>query len=135
MIPIETTIETLIGSGGWVGAIALVLFVGKQLLDAYLARRRDKREESTGDLAELGSAVGNASTVNAIMTKSIESLSAENDRLVKRNQHLEIQVSERDEQIDSLKSRLMNLSEQAANLAKEVTTYQELLRTKSHEVE
>jgi septal ring factor EnvC (AmiA/AmiB activator) len=135
VIPIETTIETLIGSGGWVGAIALVLFVGKQLLDAYLARRRDKREESTGDLAELGSAVGNASTVNAIMTKSIESLSAENDRLVKRNQHLEIQVSERDEQIDSLKSRLMNLSEQAANLAKEVTTYQELLRTKSHEVE
>lgn len=141
MIPLEI-FETLIGSGGYVGAIALAIFIGKQVLDAWLAKRRDDREEKTGDQSEVATAVGNASTANAILTKSVETLAAENARLEARNIHLEkqndakdVKIAERDATIESLKANLIQLSDTAANLAKEVTTYQELLRSQDPEVD
>lgn len=141
MIPIEI-FETLIGSGGWVGAAMLAIFIGKQLFDAWLAKRRDDREDRVEDQTEVATAVGNASTANAILTKSVETLAAENARLEGRVQHLEktndakdAKIAERDATIESLKANLIKLSDTAASLAKEVTTYQELLRSQDGEVE
>ncbi len=134
MIPHEI-FETLIGSGGYVGAAALIIFIGKQIMDAWLAKRRDDREEQSTDAIEGTTAVGNISTVNAIMTKSIETLAAENARLENRVQRLEGQIGERDQQIETLKSKLLQLSDQAADLAKEVTTYQQLLRHQPPDVD
>lgn len=134
--------ETLIGSGGWVGAAMLVIFIGKQLFDSWLAKRREDREEVSGESAEVTKAVGNASTANAILTKSVETLAAENARLETRVQRLEktnddkdAKIAARDATIESLKTNLIQLSDTAANLAKEVTTYQELLRNQEPEVE
>lgn len=134
--------ETLIGSGGWVGAAMLAIFIGKQIFDAWLAKRRDDREDKSGDATAVATAVGNASTANAILTKSVETLAAENARLEARNIHLEhavesrdTKIAQRDATIESLKANLIQLSDTAANLAKEVTTYQELLRSQEPEVD
>jgi septal ring factor EnvC (AmiA/AmiB activator) len=134
--------ETLIGSGGWVGAVVLAIFIGKQLLDAWLAKRRDDREEKSGDVVELTTAVGNASTVNAIMTKSIETLAAENSRLETRvatlehsNEAKDAKIAERDATIEQLKKSLQEWVARGQEYVQQITTYQELLRQQDPEVE
>lgn len=140
MIILEaTTWDTVIGTGGWIGAFGVFAFIGKQLFDSWLAARQRKKDDElqdrSADQSEVGAAVGNMSSVNATLTKSIETLAAENDRLQKRNIHLEGQVSERDTTIESLKAQLLALSEQARLLAGEVTTYQQRLRDQDHAVD
>jgi regulator of replication initiation timing len=133
------TWDTIIGTGGWLGAIGVFAYIGKQIFDSWLAARQRRKDEETqdrtSDQSEVGAAVGNMSSVNATLTKSIETLAAENDRLQRRNIHLESQVGERDQTIENLKSQLQELIERAQALAGEVTTYQLRLREQDHTVD
>lgn len=134
-----TTWDTIIGTGGWIGTLGIIAFIGKQLVDSWLARRADKRAEREGEekseLTELTTGVGNASTVNAIMVKSVETLAAENDRLQRRVTHQDeviamkdAQIAERDRTIDQLKERVDQLVITGQALSLEITNYQKLLR-------
>ena len=143
MIGLATTIvDTLIGTGGWVGALALAGYLGKLAVDGWVARRKDKREEKTTEVQSEVATVGNMSTVNAIMTKSIESLHAENVRLAERNEFLEKrndfkdkQLAERDQTIERLKARVDQLVETGQALSQEITTYQKLLAVQEKPVD
>lgn len=142
----QTTWDTIIGTGGWAGAVGIIAFIIKQGVDAWIAHRRDKREggheEKNEVLGELGSAVGNASTVNALMLKSLENLAAENDRLLTRNAHLENQndakdarIAERDKTIDQLKASLEEWVSRGQQYVEQITNYQKLLREQEGEVD
>jgi regulator of replication initiation timing len=134
-----TTWDTIVGTGGWIGTLGILAFIGKQLVDSWLAHRANKRADRESDekseLGELTAGVGNASTVNAIMVKSVETLAAENERLVHRVAHLEGQVAdrdlkieERDKTIEQLKERVDQLVSTGQALSLEITNYQKLLR-------
>lgn len=142
MIALASTIDTLIGSGGWAGLAGLIIFIGKQLFDSWNERRKQKNEDRKIDIAEDGAGFQNATTVNAIMTKSIESLHSENVRLVARNEYLEkavdirdTKIAERDATIESLKTSLQEWVAKGQEYVQEITTYQELLRKQTGEVE
>jgi regulator of replication initiation timing len=141
-----TTWDTIIGTGGWIGTAGILVFITKQLIDSWVAHRADKRAEKEADekseLGELTAGVGNASTVNAIMVKSVETLAAENERLQSRVQHLEIavadrdlKIAERDHTIDQLKERVDSLVATGQALSVEITNYQNLLRQQETEVD
>lgn len=139
---VSSIFDTLIGTGGWVGAVALAGFLGKNVIEGWLARNKDKREEKTIDVQADVAAVGNMSTVNAIMTKSIESLHSENVRLASRNEFLEKrnedkdkQIAVRDETIDRLKAQLEEWVARGQQYVAEITTYQQLLAKEQDEVE
>lgn len=141
-----TVWNTIIGTGGWVGTLAIFAFIAKQLVESWLAKRADKRaeresEEKSG-LGELTAGVGNASTVNAIMVKSVETLAAENDRLQRRVAHQDeviaqkdLQIAERDKTIEQLKERVDQLVQTGQQLSLEITNYQQLLRQTGDEVD
>lgn len=141
-----TTWDTIIGTGGWVGALGIFAFILKQMVESWVAGRADKRAEKEleekSELGQLTSGVGNASTVNAIMVKSLESVAAENERLQKRVAHQDqviaakddiiaakdAQIAERDRTIEQLKERVDQLVSTGQALSAEITNYQKLLR-------
>lgn len=140
------TWDTIIGTGGWAGALGVIAFIAKQGIDAWIDHRRDKREEESGEktevLGEVGAAVGNASTVNALMLKSLENLAAENERLISRNTHLESQneakdarIAERDKTIEQLKASLEEWVQRGQQYVEQITNYQLLLRQQEGEVD
>lgn len=142
MILATTIFDTLIGSGGWAAAVAIVGYVGKNVLEGWLAKRKASKEDRQEELGEIGAQIGNATTVNAIMTKSIESLHSENVRLAARNEFLEKrsedkdkQIAARDETIDRLKTQLEEVIGQAQKYVAEITTYQQLLAEQQDAVE
>lgn len=141
-----TTWDTIIGTGGWIGTLGILAFIAKQLVDSWVARRADKRAEKEAEekseLGELTAGVGNASTVNAIMVKSVETLAAENERLQHRVAHLESVVSDRDQKIaerdktiEQLKERVDQLVSTGQALSLEITNYQKLLRDQEEGVD
>jgi predicted RNase H-like nuclease (RuvC/YqgF family) len=141
-----TTWDTIIGTGGWAGALGIIAFIAKQGVDAWVAHRRDKREgidaEQKEVLGEVGAAVGNASTVNALMLKSLENLAQENERLLARNSHLEdlnaqkdAKIDERDKTIEQLKANLEEWVSRGQQYVEQITNYQRLLREQEGEVD
>lgn len=148
-----TTWQTVIGTGGWVGSAAVVVFLLKQLLDSWTASRAEKRAaaevEKNGELGEIAAGVGNASTVNAIMVKSVETLAAENERLQARVAHQDqiiagkdeviagkdIKIAERDHTIEQLKADLVEWVQRGQQYVEQITNYQKLLRQQEGEVD
>lgn len=147
-----TTWDTIIGTGGWVGTAGVIAFITKQLVDSWLARRADKRADQTaeksGELGEIAAGVGNASTVNAIMVKSVETLAAENERLQARVVHQDAviagkdeiiagkdaQIAERDATVEKLKADLVEWVSRGQQYVDQITNYQKLLREQEGEV-
>lgn len=142
----SSTWDTIVGTGGWAGALGVIAFITKQGVDAWVAHRREKREEDSGEkqeaLGEVGAAVGNASTVNALMLKSLENLASENDRLLARLSHAESQndikdqrIAERDATIEQLKASLEEWVQRGQQYVEQITNYQKLLRDQEGEVD
>lgn len=94
--------------GGIVGLVAVGYYLIKLAVDARHAKRSAAQLERSADTSD-------TATVNAMLTRSLEALQAENTRLVARVNALEEENAMKDEKIDSLEERVRALADEIAD--------------------
>lgn len=101
--------DGLITGGGIAGLVVALVYVGRLTLD-WLKDRR------TAPINAASAHVGDAAAANAVLVASLQSLQAENGRLVKRVQHLETEAERYEAKVTELEGRLSDIAGELAAL-------------------
>lgn len=108
----------VLASGGVIGLILALAYIGRLLLDWIKERKTDKTVGVTVGIAEKTAAMSDASTVNAMILSSLEAVTDENGRLRSRVESSEAENAR-------LRGRIETLENEIAVIAAELRTLRE----------
>lgn len=117
--------------GGTLATIGIIGFVVKNLIDAFLEKKR-------GDTVSVSSSVTDAATANAVVLGSLKALEDENLRLrndvavlKQENEEKDQRIFDQDQKISVLETRLSSACIEIKQIHEELTT---LKKTRNEEI-